>query len=94
MSESEFIHIIDSIYEAGLDPDHWPVVMDRVTDYVGAEQAMMGYSDTDSEHADVLSFHRVDEDVFVDRWIGDYGLYDPWSHTGATIEEGDVRTGA
>ena len=94
MSESQFISILDAIYEAGLEPDHWPVAMDRITRYMGAQRAIVGYSNIEAECAEVLTIHNFDEDLFLNRWVGDFGLHDPWSHRGHLVEEGDVAAGS
>lgn len=90
----ETVDIVGAIYDAGLAPERWQAVLGRLAGHVGAGRAMMGYSDSDVESGGVFTFHEIDTDFFLARWIGEYGAYDPWSHNGFHLDEGSVHTGA
>ncbi len=94
LGEETFDHLIDLIYQAALDPERWPLVLQGLTTALGSTHASLFIHDFDSQfvQADAtgVMFRTVGfEDWAVARYAEHFSAQNVW----AANEEG-LRSGA
>lgn len=91
-TDKNFLELIDQIYDAALEPNHWPSVLEKICGTLNATQAYMAHRDFDFAQHDMLASHNIDPSAFVD-----YGQYyiekDVWAQYGSDKPTGSVFTG-
>lgn len=88
--EEEVLHLVGSIYDAALDAQLWPEVLNRIGDAVGGPQVVFGFYDAANGIADMHA-PRTDPDIV--RSFGDWIDIPPLPCTG-NHRPGKVFTGA
>ena len=88
--EDEVLDLVGSIYDAALDAQLWPGVLNRIGDVVGGPQVVFGFYDPANGIADMHA-PRTDPDIV--RSFGDWINIPPLPCTGS-YQPGKVFTGA
>ncbi len=74
--EGQLIALIDRIYEAALDPDLWPSVLEKIADATGTVQAGIASADRQANIVTAIA-RRIDPDL-LDHWKDSWALRDPF----------------
>jgi len=70
MGDEEFSELVELIYDAALDPDAWPVMLNRLADLLSAQCSAIGSHDS-STNATVMTAPRTDPEYlrsFIEYW--------------------------
>jgi DNA-binding CsgD family transcriptional regulator len=86
--------VLDHIYAAALDPTAWQGAVERASDLIGAESALLFVMDWPrSGSVSVVAQHRIDP-AAIRQWQSHYVPYDIWSHAMRALGNDFVATGA
>jgi len=83
MAPSDLLDVVGDIYRAGIDPEGWSTVINRMAELVGATSGTFHFVDKDTGHVDVLGFDGFDGTAF--------GLYEEYYHHVDLLSEGLFR---
>lgn len=71
--------VIGTIYDAALEPAHWPAALDRIIDITGSKSGNLISSDRNNRRSDVAVFSGIDPD-WIRRYNDHYYQFDPSMH--------------
>jgi DNA-binding CsgD family transcriptional regulator len=81
METEEFSELVGSIYDAALDPDAWPVMLNRLADALSAQCGVVG-SDNSSANASAMTAPRTDPEhlrSFIEYWASRSFIWKGWA---------------
>lgn len=87
--------LVESIYEAAIEPERWPATLSKLTTALGGEQAALGFAVLAEGRCARNVEHNVDPE-FTRQWMGEFGGADCWTEGGRRqgLRLGSVVTGA
>jgi len=80
VSEQELIALVGALYEAALDNDLWPRVLEQIADAIGTAQAAIASADREANIASIMA-PRADPEL-VASWRDEWAFRDPFFFTG------------
>lgn len=86
----EYSKIVESIYDAALDPTKWPLVLASITRYMSSERGIL-HTPFLSNSEGRVAFSIGISDVWLQRYGDQYHKIDPWNHT--AVERGFAYDG-
>jgi hypothetical protein len=90
ISDEELIALVGALYEAALDDDLWPKVLEQIADATGTVQAAIASADREANIVSVMA-PRVDP-VLLESWRDHWAYRDPFFLGAILRPPGEVYT--
>jgi len=90
-TEDQLHSMIANIYEAGINPDHWEVVLGEIAAWFGGVGSLIGYRDIENKTGGVPVYHNLDPEV-LQTYEKQYSSQDFWAANSLRYDEGSVLT--
>lgn len=90
-SEEQLNALIDSIYEAAVNPSHWDTVLKEIAASFNGVGALIGYRDIANENGGVPAAYNLDTEV-LSSYESHYHAQDVWASNALRFKTGSILT--